>query len=504
MTVLINAPNRIESIGVPGITHTDTTSCHDSVVDFLVEHGMANWHGYRYWEVMSSYSYEDGTGIPEDQYLSCSNDKITWVHAPIFKLTTGFPAVNTLFWTGTITLGSHEIFDGSSLPGAESGMIAELVGEMAYGDVGTIDFEASSAGWTGTANLYTRTPGQNFSDSSMVYDPDRDALLLHYNREGTDPATVQVILSFSGSTFVKGAEVGLTFGGVTEGNIMAPAFIRLSATDYRMYAISALTGNSFVYAISSNGLDFSTPVDIGDPLSAKYGQRPWHQHAKKSTVIANQIDFVVSGKTDGHNMDYMYLYYAHAWLDNPTNIVAPLAQALLGPTGVGNAATHHWDSEGIYVADLVMEADGSNYKMNCWYTGTSYGLPYSSAWGARHANCGSTGFTSGVIGTIAELTLAVGFRQVVTNAAPSMVVPSLTGIRQGCFGQLVSNATPTMSIPALAGIEQGYFEQVITRPEPIYCIPVLIGVLNNTLIRAPNGPVKILDSAGNNITIIYA
>lgn len=50
---------------------------HPSVVDFLVEHNMESWGGYRYWMAMTPYPFTNDAH--EDPNLIASNDNVNWV-----------------------------------------------------------------------------------------------------------------------------------------------------------------------------------------------------------------------------------------------------------------------------------------------------------------------------------------------------------------------------------------------------------------------------------------
>ena len=58
--------------------YSDNTSIHPYVKDFLLEHGLTTWNGYRYWMIYTPYGITTGSD-EENPCIAVSSDKTTWV-----------------------------------------------------------------------------------------------------------------------------------------------------------------------------------------------------------------------------------------------------------------------------------------------------------------------------------------------------------------------------------------------------------------------------------------
>ena len=300
----------ITNASIACITPTDVnslgTAIHPTVIDFLIEHKMESWGGYRYWMAMTPWpNSNDGYEYPN---VLGSNDGQTW-----------------------------------EIP---SGIINPIETNAQYGTSGTGMFQP---------------------DPDILYDPDENCIRVYWQASNGDANTVGTWLKKIYSNHSIGEKIRVVTGTIDQDGTgyISCATVRESANKWHQWVVrpfDAGAGNNskIYYRFSTSGDSFSDGVECNTEILSKYSRYPWHISAKYNKW-EERFEFLIN---DLQNSNYglIKIFYGQAVLDNPTNINCPLNDYAIEPSLSG------WD-KGLYRATFVIERGENNYVYHVWYSG---------------------------------------------------------------------------------------------------------------------------------------
>lgn len=326
MTILDNATSYVTTPSHDGTGQ----ACHPCVIDFLTQHGINQWNGYRYWMVFTPYS--NSNDATEDPNIIASNDGITWV--------------------------------------------------VPVGITNPIDNE-----------LGTSVSGKFNNDTDMVYDPDRDCLVVYWREvyrtnSGNDwqwdkifNKKIYANLTISAETLcINNNLIGKTINDLPFGDA-SPAIWRKSANEWYMFTSDAEKINVWD---STDGDNWTNKRVCATPwLTWKTGYKLWHVSVKPN-YWENRLEFIlhIYPSTEHPPLNYRYLAYGESPMSNITQITMPLNDLLLAPSVSG------FDNNYIYRTTHVIERLANSYKHRLWYSA----MNTSSVWhiGYAEGNIGTT------------------------------------------------------------------------------------------------------------------
>jgi len=286
---------------------------HPSVIDFLVEHNMESWAGYRYWMAMTPFP--QGNNAHEDPNVVASNDGVTWVIPE--------DLINPL----------------DDAPGDKEGY------------------------------------GYN-ADTDMVYNPIEGCLMVYYRWWNADTLVLELRLVKIYADMSYTAPIAtITVTNTTKetDKIRSPAIWRESASSWHMWANGGADVGvgelKFWYLHSEDGLNWTDAVQCLDEngldpfqeLGAGYEN--WHP-ACKPNYDTNTIDFLVSCITP-HNYQ---VFYAQCGMHTPTLLTVPIEKPIITKSPVSGA----WDQRGTYRVSFVRERVGNEDFFRVWYAAYDY------------------------------------------------------------------------------------------------------------------------------------
>jgi hypothetical protein len=305
---------------------------HPSVIDFLIEHGMATWGGYRYWMVMTPYP--GSNDAHEDPNLIASNDNINWV------VPTGI--TNPLADAPGTALGSFH------------------------------------------------------SDPDMIYNPDTNELWIYYRLMdyGAEPDTMYLKLIKVSEAMVATAPQTIKTEApfTTDGHLWRSFSIwRESSTKWHMWGQGGVRPSGINYTFSADGINWSGVFTRclnssgDDPLNV-LNYEAWHLGIKPD-YNDNKIKFLIASTVKG-NPDAsapICLFYAECPMSNLTLLSVPIATPVL-TIGTG------WDNSLIYKPSFVIEKLTVDSKYHLWYgaksTANVWGIGYTSFTGTIRVSVG--------------------------------------------------------------------------------------------------------------------
>lgn len=263
MQLLTNASGYLQGTGAPNYTGglgkkmiDSWECCHPTIIDFLAEHGMDTWGGYRYfcaWTTAQACTY---SGEPEDVYFQRSNNGLT-------------------DWTAPQELDMYGVCVGM-------------------------------------------TESKNSSDPCAVYDPWNDVVRVFFLRENAITGTSQLHMRTINSSGIVGAAVPCTMGGdtfvghsavyVEENKLL---FWAIDFTHGKP---------RFVHAVSEdNGLTLGTLEICNDIVGATFPNcHPWHMEVRKNPHNTNIIEILTSCQHDtGDVFEDMFTAVFRTTVQNP-------------------------------------------------------------------------------------------------------------------------------------------------------------------------------------------
>ncbi len=299
---IINKPfiNALKHIETPTYDRSGQ-AVHPSVIDFKTEHGLETWGGFRYWMVLTPYPHFDSAF--ENPSVLVSKDGLNWI----------------------------------SSPGIKNPVAVK-----------------PSASLNGNYN----------SDPELVYDPDRNALILYWRENYRDnyEKIWAIIISSNHKLSDKILCLVKPWDRRT-GLVLSPTIWRKSAELWYMWTTD---GNVTMHLhTSTDGLTWSS----GQPCSLPWntwngGYIPWHISAKPNH-LKQTIDFLIAGWPKNGTMKDSQLFYATAPMSQPKELSMPLNGPLLVPSG-----GEQWDNGFIYRSGFVVEP-GESPKFRIWYSACS-------------------------------------------------------------------------------------------------------------------------------------
>jgi len=296
---IINKPfiNSLKQIETPTYDNS-SQAMHPSVIDFKTEYGIETWGGFRYW--MAHTPFTNSNSFFENPSLLVSGDGLTWI----------------------------------SPPGIEEPLVSK-----------------PSASLNGNYN----------SDPELVYDPDKNALMLYwreYNRDAYERLwTKKISLNNEPSENILCFEKTWDY---QTGLVLSPTIWRKSAQEWYLWTTD---GNVTMHlCTSTDGITWSS----GQPCSAPWytwngGYIPWHIVAKPNR-LKQTIEFLIAGWPLQGTMNDCQLFYATAPMSQPKELSMPLFGPLLVPS-----SGDQWDNGFIYRSSFVMEP-GDVPKYRIWYS----------------------------------------------------------------------------------------------------------------------------------------
>lgn len=239
---------------------------HPSVIDFLTEHGVASWAGYRYW--MAFTPFPNAYDEHEDPNLVASHDGITWV------IPNGL--INPLDNLGGLNYNADT--------------------DMVYDPVDNV------------LRIYYRA----FLD------------------DGAGNLTLELrLVKVSANMYYTAPVVSILVAPWSQAadKIRSQCIWRESATKWHMWANGGSRPYKLWYLFSTDGLNWGVPQQCFDelgqePFAAK-GYENWHP-ACKPNYAENRIEFMTVDFINDN------LIYSECPMDNPTLITLPLNDIVIG------------------------------------------------------------------------------------------------------------------------------------------------------------------------------
>lgn len=282
---------------------------HPDVIDFLNEHGMNGWGGYRYWMVMTPLPY--ATDTHEDANILASHDGIEWIVPE-----------------GMV----NPLFDGRTPE--NPGFVSDT--DMVYNSL------------TNELWVYYRYITNTFYQIHLVkVKPD-----MNYS----NPIVVYEIEPYAWDAGINAKTRSMTIW-------------RESATKWHMWGLGE-RGEADVnvyYFFSNDGIDWGEPVPclnengvdaIQDAFPDSY---IWHFVAKPN-LRERRVEFIC--QTRGASVG---LYHMQCSMDDLKTMEVVLHEPVITPSGLSG----QWDQVGVYRSAFVIEPDfaNKNYIYRVWYSG---------------------------------------------------------------------------------------------------------------------------------------
>lgn len=305
-------PNAPDHLNIP--TDDGSGQCvHPSVIDFLTEHNIPEWNGFRYWMAMTPHPFTNAK--KENPNIVASNDGITWVVPP--------------------------------------------------GIINPID------------KITTDTVKENLADPDMIYNPDSNQLWLYYmHRNSTTDilATINLIKINKNLTHTKPVPV-LIYRKNDSLTIVSPCIWRESRQKWHMWAVKLILPNYMVYMFSKDGIHWSKENLVmnkdGQCPVHEIGYRPWHISCKPN-YREKRIEFMINGSRGAWETSPPYktnlLLFAVADMKNPGQMRMPVNVPILFNPG----EVHKWDYPIIYRTSFTINYKDNKCFYRLWYSAASY------------------------------------------------------------------------------------------------------------------------------------
>lgn len=280
---------------------------HPDVIDFLIEHGMPSWGGYRYWMVMTPLPF--ASDVHEDPNVLASHDGLTWV--------------------------------------VPAGLVNPL-------------HDARTA----------QNPGFD-SDTDMVYNPDTNELWVYYRYITSTKYEIHLVkisanMSYTAPLIV--FEIS-PYNTSMSSKTRSMTICRESAGKWHMWGLSGdETSPVNVYHFASaDGINWGEPHDclnkdgIDVIQAALPGSYIWH-FVVKPNHREQRFEFIC--QTRGVSRALYHMYCA---MEKPTLLEFAITSAVVSPSGISG----RWDQVGLYRSAFVIEHDRVNnqYIYHVWYAG---------------------------------------------------------------------------------------------------------------------------------------
>lgn len=271
-TILQNAR---ESLNIPTYDGSNQM-VHPSVIDFLAEHGLPQWGGFRFWMVITPYPY--GNDASENPSIYTSNDGINWFVPP---------RINN-----------------------------------------PIDY--APGGWDQGFN----------NDPDMVYDPDQDEIRVYFRFASTDHLNVKLVRISNDHGVSEPITVISQSPWTQSDNTHRSLCIwRESSRRWHMWGGGGTKTPPYnlFYRFSEDGIHWESPIiclnDEGnDPFQA-LGYSSWHISCKPN-YCEDRIEFL-SYATPVSSEGKGVLLYAECSMGSPTLFRTPIVQPILRPSEYG-------------------------------------------------------------------------------------------------------------------------------------------------------------------------